>query len=124
MAVHVYECLFLLDPNKASADLDGIIHQLNGTITKAGGEIVDTRLWGEPKLAYPIEKFRKGTYVLCYFKSEAKNIVEMEAQFRLNDNILRQMVLKLHPHIAEGILAHLQGGGDYGEPQAAAAGRH
>lgn len=122
MAVHVYECLFLLDPNKASADLDGIIQQLNGMITKAGGEIVDTRLWGEPKLAYPIDKFRKGTYVLSYFKSEAKNIVDMESQFRLNENILRQMVLKLHPHIAEGTLAHLQGGEQEVAP-AAAAGR-
>lgn len=118
MAVHTYEVLFLLDPNKASADWDNVVAQANGAIEKAGGELIDTRPWGEPKLAYPIGKFRKGTYLLTYFKSEAKNIEAMESDFRLNDTILRQMILKIHPHIAEGIIAHLHGTVE--EPQAVA----
>lgn len=109
MAVHTYEVLFLLDPNKASADWDGVVAQMNGIIEKAGGEIIDTRPWGEPKLAYPIGKFRKGTYLLTYFKTEASSIEPMEQELHLNDVVIRWMILKLHPHIAEGIIAHLHG---------------
>lgn len=109
MAVHTYEVLFLLDPNKSSADWDGSLRHCNGIIEKAGGEIIDSRPWGEPKLAYPIGKFRKGTYLLAYFRSDPNAIAEMERQCRLSELIIRHLFLKLHPHVAEGILAHLSG---------------
>ncbi len=53
MAVNTYEILFLLDPNKFSADPDGGLKQVNGIVEHYGGQIVFTRPWGEPKLAYP-----------------------------------------------------------------------
>jgi small subunit ribosomal protein S6 len=109
VAVNTYECLFLLDPNKASADWEAVMASANGIIEKHGGEIVDSRPWGEPKLAYPIKKFKKGNYLLTYFNSESTKIPEMEKDCRLNEAILRHMILKLHPQIAEDILAHLRG---------------
>lgn len=109
MAEHTYECLFLLDSNKASSNWEGAIGQITGTITRHGGEIILARPWGEPKLAYPIKKFRKGSYLLTYFKSEAKKLSLMEHDFRLNDVILRHMTIKLHPNIATQILAHIRG---------------
>ena len=109
MAVNTYECLFLLDPNKSSADWDGVMGQVNGIIERVGGEILISQPWGEPKLAYPIKNFRKGRYLLTYFHCEAGKIAEIEQECRLNDVILRQLVLRLHPHIVEDILAHIQG---------------
>lgn len=109
MAVHTYECLFLLDPNKTSADPAGVQTQVNEVIERCGGEILVSLPWGEPKLAYPIEKFRKGSYLLTYFKSEATAIAQMEEIFRLSEVLLRHLIIKLHPKIAEDNLAHLRG---------------
>lgn len=109
MAVNTYECLFLLDPNKASADWDAVMGGANSIIEKHEGEIIDSRPWGEPKLAYPIKKFKKGNYLLTYFRAESTKVPEMEKDCRLNEAILRHMILKLHPQIAEEILAHLRG---------------
>lgn len=109
MAIHTYECMFLLDPNKSSADWDGLTKQCNGIIERHGGEIVLTRPWGDTKLAYPVKKFRKGSYLLTYFKSEPSKLADMEHDFRMLDAILRHLVLKLHPRIAEEILAQLTG---------------
>lgn len=120
MAVHTYEILFLFDPNKASADWDGVTGQATGVIERHGGEIAFARHWGEPKLAYPIRKFRKGSYFLVYFRSDPKNILAMEADFRLMEPLLRHLIVKLEPQIAEGILAHLQGEGQ-AEPEPAPA---
>lgn len=117
MAVNTYECLFLLDPNKASSDWEGVMGRVNGIVERNGGEILATRPWGEPKLCYVIKKFRKGSYLLTYFKSEPAAIAAMEREARLDDVILRHMVLKLHPHIAKEILAHFQDA----QPEAAAA---
>lgn len=109
MAVHTYECLFLLDPNKASTNWNAVSADVNGIIERNGGEIFDSRPWGEPKLAYPIEKFRKGVYMLTYFNCESTKIAAIEADSRLNESVLRLMILKLHPQIAEEIMAHLHG---------------
>ena len=109
MAVHTYECLFLLDPNKASANWDGVQAEVNGVIEQHGGELVDSRPWGEPKLCYPIKKFRKGSYLLTYFKAESTKVPLMEKEYKLHDVVLRQMLVKLEPQIAEPILAHLSG---------------
>lgn len=110
MAAHTYECLFLLDPNKASADPDGVAAQVNGIIERYGGEIIVSRPWGESKLAYPIAEFRKGIYHLTYFKADSTKVPSMEHDFRLCEPLLRHLLLKLHSRIAEEILAHLQGG--------------
>ncbi|QDU63759.1 30S ribosomal protein S6 [Planctomycetes bacterium Pan216] len=110
MAVNIYECLFLIEPNKASSDWDNSMATANGMIERHGGEILFSRHWGEPKLAYPIKKFRKGGYLLTYFRSDSQGIPKMEADFRLAvDLILRHMVVKLHPSIADRILAQLHG---------------
>lgn len=111
MAVNTYECLFLLDPNKASADWEAVMNGANGIIERHGGEIVDSRPWAEPKLAYPIKKFKKGNYLLTYFTVESTKVPDIEQDCRLNDAILRHMILRLHPQIAEEILAHLRGEG-------------
>lgn len=109
MAVNTYECFFLLDPNKASADWEGTMRQANAIIERHGGEVLVTRPWGEQKLSYNIGNFRKGTYLLTYFRSDPKNVPEIEQDCRLNELILRQMMLKLPAQIADEILAHFNG---------------
>lgn len=107
MAVNTYECLFLLDPNKSSANWDTAMSQANGIIERNGGEIVVSSPWGEPKLAYPVKKFKKGTYLLTYFKAEPSRLIAIERETRLTDLVLRHLIIKLHPAVAEQIIAHL-----------------
>lgn len=109
MAVNTYEVFFLLDPNKFSADPEGSTKLANGMIEHHGGKILYTRPWAEPKLAYPIKNFRKGSYLLSYVECDSKAIPAIEHDFRLNDMVLRHLVVKLHKGIAEQILAQLAG---------------
>ena len=106
MAVHTYDGFFLLDPNKASADWEGASHQVTSILTKHGAELISAKPWGELKLAYPIRRFRKGVYLQTFFKCDAKNLHEIEADCRLSEVIVRKMIVKLHPQIAGGVIAH------------------
>ena len=108
MAQNMYEVLFLLDPNKASADWDNTVATANGILEEHGAEILESGLWGEPKLAYQIENFRKGTYLLTYFHADGQSIEPMEKKFKLADPIVRHMIVKHHPKIAERILADIR----------------
>jgi small subunit ribosomal protein S6 len=105
MPVTSYECLFLLDPTKTATDMDGVKAQLHGTLEKYGAEILASRKWDDRKLAYPIKGQKKGVYHLAYFKAESTKMVEIEHDFRLNENILRHMVSHIDPKWEDEMLA-------------------
>jgi small subunit ribosomal protein S6 len=105
MPVNSYECLFLLDPTKAAADMDGVKGQLHGTLEKYGAEILASRKWDDRKLAYPIKGHKKGVYHLTFFKADSRKMTEIDHDFRLNENILRHLISAIDPKWDEEMLA-------------------
>ena len=104
MPVNSYECLFLIDPTKASTDMDGIKGQLHGTLEKYGAQIVASRKWDDRKLAYPIKGHKKGLYYLTYFRTEGKNLTNIERDLALNETVIRNMVLRVDPKLVDIML--------------------
>ena len=49
---------------------------------------------GIKKLAYPIEKYREGYYVLMNFNAEADVPKELERLFKITDGVIRYMVIR------------------------------
>ena len=105
MPVNSYECLFLLDPTKTAADMDGVKGQLHGTLEKYGAEIIASRKWDDRKLAYPIKGHKKGVYHLTYFKADSRKMTEIDHDFRLNENILRHLISAIDPKWDEEMMA-------------------
>src|SRR4051812_15411610 len=95
MPVNVYECLVLFDTNKMAGDTAGAVAQLHHILEKHHAEILASRFWAEPKLAYPIDGQKKGFYHLLCFKADAKELSNIEGDFRLNEVILRSLTLKI-----------------------------
>jgi small subunit ribosomal protein S6 len=76
----------------------------------AGGEVLVSRLWEERRLAYPIGNHRKGTYWLIYCRAPGTAVATVERQCEIHDGILRQLILKIHPHLEEAVLEHAKAG--------------
>ncbi|MHB1033117.1 MAG: 30S ribosomal protein S6 [Pirellulales bacterium] len=106
MAINVYEGMFILDSNRYSRDAAGISNQISELIQKFGGEVLASRLWEERRLAYPIAGHRKGTYWLTYFKLESERLAPMTRECQLNENILRNLFLKVDPRIVDALVSH------------------
>eukprot|EP01136_Pigoraptor_vietnamica_P024134 Opistho-1_new@76858 len=104
--VNHYETMFLLDATKLSADGDAVRQQVHHLIERHGGHITVAREWNyNQKLAYPIEKQKKGAYHIVYYTLESTKQQELERDFALAEGvILRQMTLKLDPKWQETIL--------------------
>jgi small subunit ribosomal protein S6 len=109
MAANVYECMFILDASKVAGNLDAADKQLRGLLEKNNAEVLVCRLWDERKFTYPIGKQKKGIYYLTYFSSEGKNLVPIEHDCALNEMILRQLVIKIHPKLVETMLSLAKG---------------
>lgn len=116
MSQHVYEGMFILDSNRYARDASGTVQQIPSTVEQLGGKMLASRLWEERRLAYPIKGHRKGTYWLTYFRLEGDQLTNLSRQFQLNEAILRNLVLKIEPRIADAMVEHaLTGGGPMAE---------
>ena len=94
-ATRAYEGLFILRSDAAAAQeqVDRSVQQIRDTITKHGGQVTEQQLWGRRKLAYPIAKQREGVYVLAHFTAEPKAIPPLEQTLRLNETLLRSLIV-------------------------------
>jgi small subunit ribosomal protein S6 len=131
MPVSTYEGMFLLDSTKVAVNWDDAVQHVHDILRKHNAEIVSldnqgteiqaSRQWDERRLAYPVEGQKKGTYLLTYFRAEGANIKEIEADCRLSDLILRDLILKVHPklvdHLVNQAMTSTPGGEDDGPPE-------
>lgn len=104
MADHIYECMFLLDTNKVSGDVPAAAKQLHAVLEKNQAEVLASRPWDERRLAYPIKKHKKGLYFLTYFRTETKNLRNIERDIALSEMILRSLIVKIDPKLSEAML--------------------
>jgi small subunit ribosomal protein S6 len=105
MSANVYECMFLLDANKVAGDVHAAQAQLHGILEKHSAEILASRPWDERRLSYPVNGHKKGLYYLTYFKIEGRKLVDIEQDVKLNETILRSMVLRIEPKLVDTMLA-------------------
>jgi|TARA_B100000530_G_scaffold107269_1_gene66583 small subunit ribosomal protein S6 len=109
VASNVYECLFILDSNRYARDPQAVAQGISDMVTNNDGEILVTRLWNEQKLAYPINGNRKGTYWLTYFSMEGTSLTAFERSCRLNDNVMRNLTIKIDPRLVDTLVSHAKG---------------
>jgi small subunit ribosomal protein S6 len=90
-ALRAYECLYIVHPGADSAELEKSASKFSELITGQGGSVRKADLWGKRQLAYPIQKFTDGSYILLRFDAEPATIAELEFRLRVDDRILRYM---------------------------------
>jgi small subunit ribosomal protein S6 len=57
--------------------------------------------WGRRQLAYPIDKLHKAHYVLMNVEAEQAVIDELETNFRFNDAVIRNMIMRTKHAVTE-----------------------
>jgi len=90
-----YELLTVFKPNLDAEEVDKQLSALNELIVGFEGKIESTEKTGRKKLAYDIQNFRDGFFVTMNVAVPADKVAELKRQLRLNDNVLRTMLLEL-----------------------------
>lgn len=89
-----YELALILKPNMEESDLAKEIEKVKTVITKKGGNVLEVDEWGKKKLAYEIQKYTDGYYYFISFESETDSPAGIEEEMRLNESLLRFLVVK------------------------------
>ena len=95
-----YEIVFMVHPDQ-SEQVPGMIERYTAAITTSGGQVHRMEDWGRRQLAYPINKLHKAHYVLMNVEADQAVIDELETNFRFNDAVLRNMVMRTKNAVTE-----------------------
>ena len=90
-----YELVLIISPDIPEEDVPNTIDKVSDFISSRGGEITEVDRWGKRKLAYPINRFREGNYVLSRFKFEPGMTAALEANLQISEDILRHLLVRL-----------------------------
>ena len=91
-----YEVTYIVRPNLEEAEVDTRVEQIAATLRTGGGEPGEIEKMGKRRLAYEIDDMREGYYVVMKFKSDAAQAKELERQLRLNEDVMRQLLINLN----------------------------
>ncbi|MEZ6183608.1 MAG: 30S ribosomal protein S6 [Planctomycetota bacterium] len=91
----LYELMLMFDPAEASRTWDKLVEWVNDLIGKRLGQhVLRVDKWADSrKLAYEIKGLKRATYMLVWFRAEPKTTRELEQQIRLEERILRHLLL-------------------------------
>jgi small subunit ribosomal protein S6 len=93
--MRVYEELFIVKPDAVTEEVDAYIGQVKEIITTAGGSIEKEEKWGNRKLAYRVQKFAEGGYVLLQFSATPETIHELERRMRVTDMVIKFITVRI-----------------------------
>lgn len=89
-----YEMMLIFGPEMEESSVNEEVSKITSVIEKAKGAVRNTEFWGVKRLAYPIKHQDNGFYVLIYFNSETTVLPELDRLNKINDKILRHLIVK------------------------------
>ena len=90
-----YELGLVLHPEVEQADVTEAVEKVGQFVEAGGGEVTSVDVWGRRVLAYPIRKQKEGTYVFLHAQLDPQAIQELERNLKLDEGILRYLLLRL-----------------------------
>ena len=94
MSAHMYELMFVADPELDERGLKKLTEQYLELVTKEGGSVENTDIWGRRKLAYEIDGKTEGNYVVVNYTTTPEVSAELDRVLNLNESVVRTKILR------------------------------
>ncbi len=91
----IYEELFIVRPDATDEQIDPLVEQLTMQIANAGGNVDKVEKWGVRKLAYRVQKYAEGYYVLLQFTAGPETVSELERRLRVADLVMKFITVRI-----------------------------
>lgn len=88
-----YEAMFLIGQSTA-ADLASVITHIDELLSRCDAKLVSMAKWDERRLAFEIEKQKRGLYILAYFEAPAQKIAQLDRDAQMSETIMRMLVTR------------------------------
>ena len=94
-----YELMMVLAPTASEEAVNGVLERVTKYINDNGGTVSSQEPWGNGrrKLAYPINRHLEGNFVITRMNMPSEAVAELEAQLKINEQVLRHLLIKWEP---------------------------
>ena len=92
--LHRYELVTILSPQLGDEEVPAAVDRINNFVVSRGGEIQDVDNWGRRRLAYPIQRFNEGNYVVTQLSLDAPRAAELDANLRISEDVIRHLLVR------------------------------
>jgi small subunit ribosomal protein S6 len=94
--MRTYEEMFIVKPDAPEEEVNAFIDQVKDLISNGKGEVEKADRWGGGvrKLAYRVQKYHEGLYVLVQFHAPAELVKEVERRMRVTDLVIKFLTVR------------------------------
>ena len=89
-----YEVMYIIRPNIEEEAKKALVERFNTILTDNGAELAESKDWGKRRLAYEINDFRDGYYMLLKVNAESAAIQEFDRLAKISEDIIRHMATR------------------------------
>lgn len=89
-----YETIFVINPDLGEDEVQTVVGKFTGIISAQKGVPLKVEDWGRRRLAYKIDKFSQGYYILADFAGTPAGVAELERNLKIDDRIIRFLSVK------------------------------
>ena len=90
-----YELMLVLRPDAPEERIQAVLEKVTRQLIEGGGQIVKAAPWGRRRLAYPIDRYREGSYHILHFDAPPEAIGELERTLLITEEVLRHLVVRV-----------------------------
>ncbi len=90
-----YELMLVLRPDAPDERIQAVLDRTTRQIVADEGQIVKVAPWGRRRLAYPIDRYREGSYYIILFEAPPTTIDELERSLMITEERLRHLVVQV-----------------------------
>jgi small subunit ribosomal protein S6 len=90
-----YEIMFIVRPDMEEAEIKKTAETLKKVLTDHKAKVLEEKSMGQRELAYEIKKSKTGYYYLYIVEATKEAIAEFDRVVRINESILRHLVVKV-----------------------------
>lgn len=90
-----YELMYIINPTLEGEALDAVGEKVKTLIETVKGSITEVKKWGKRRLAYEINDFKEGVYMVVTFDVAPTEITEIDRVLKLTEPIIRFMITRV-----------------------------
>jgi small subunit ribosomal protein S6 len=89
-----YELLYIIRPDLDEEATTALVDRLSGLVASNGGDNLTVEKWGKRRLAYEIDDYKEGQYILMNFEGEGRTSKELERVMKISEDVIRFLTVK------------------------------
>ncbi len=88
-----YELMYIVKPDLDEEAVNQTVGRVNQLIEQRGGAVQKVTPWGKRRLAYPVDRFHEGHYVVAEFQLDGSKVHEIERLLKISDTVFRHLLI-------------------------------